>query len=236
VSWASGFITCLLTRPDVRRLFLLVLVLTGLAPAHAWADIVTLRDGRVVNVAGVRYDGAEVVLTLRTGGEMRAPRDFVLEVVPDEVPWPEPEPEPVLAPAPAPVEAAVPDSPEALRVLIDQMASAHGVDVRLAHAVIKVESNYRADAVSPKGAMGLMQLMPATARQYGLENPFDPAQNLNAGLRHLRGLLDRYGHGRESLALAAYNAGEGAVSRYQGIPPFKETQNYVQRILSLTRK
>ncbi len=236
MSWASGFITCLLTRPDVRRLFLLLVVLTGLAPAHAWADLVTLRGGRVLNVAAVRYDGGDVVLTLRTGGEMRAPRDFVLDVVPDEVPWPEPEPEPAPAPIAAPAPVVIPEGPEALRVLIEQMASEHGVDVRLAHAVIKVESNYRVDAVSPKGAMGLMQLMPATARQYGLENPFDPAQNLNAGLRHLRSLLDRYGRGRESLALAAYNAGEGAVSRYQGIPPYKETQNYVQRILSLTRK
>lgn len=236
MSWASGFITCLLTRPDVRRLFLLLVVLTGLAPTYAWADLVTLRGGRVVNVASVRYDAGDVVLTLRTGGEMRAPRDFVLDVVPDEVPWPEPEPEPAPTPTAEAAPAFVPEGPEALHVLIEQMASAHGVDVRLAHAVIKVESNYRADAVSPKGAMGLMQLMPATARQYGLENPFDPAQNLNAGLRHLRGLLDRYGRGRESLALAAYNAGEGAVSRYQGIPPYRETQNYVQRILSLTRK
>jgi len=97
-----------------------------------------------------------------------------------------------------------------------------------------VESNYEARAVSPKGAMGLMQLMPATARQYSLEDPFDPAQNLDAGLRHLRGLLDRYGKGKESLALAAYNAGEGAVTRYRGIPPYRETQNYVRRILSLT--
>jgi soluble lytic murein transglycosylase-like protein len=116
------------------------------------------------------------------------------------------------------------------------MAAAHGVAVKLAHAVVRVESNYRADAVSPKGAMGLMQLMPATARQYAVEDPFDPEQNLSAGLRHLRGLLDRYGRGKESLALAAYNAGEGAVSRYRGIPPYRETQNYVQRILSLTGK
>jgi soluble lytic murein transglycosylase-like protein len=88
--------------------------------------------------------------------------------------------------------------------------------------------------VSPKGAMGLMQLMPATARQYAVIDPFDPVQNLAAGLQHLRGLLDRFGKGRESLALAAYNAGEAAVSRYGGIPPFRETQNYVRRILSLT--
>lgn len=236
MSWASGFITCLLTRPDVRRLFLLLVVLMGLAPAHAQADLVTLRSGRVVNVASVRYEGGDVVLTLRTGGEMRAPRDFVLDVVPDEVPWPTPEPDPAPTSIPAAAPASVPEGPEALRVLIAQMASDHGVDVRLAHAVIKVESNYRTDAVSPKGAMGLMQLMPATARHYAVENPFDPAQNLQAGLRHLRGLLDRYGRGRESLALAAYNAGEGAVSQYQGIPPFKETQHYVQRILSLTGK
>jgi soluble lytic murein transglycosylase-like protein len=116
------------------------------------------------------------------------------------------------------------------------MADEYGVDARLAHALIRVESNYQADAVSPKGAMGLMQLMPATARQYSVANPFDPEQNLAGGLRHLRGLLDRYGRGRESLALAAYNAGEGAVSKYQGIPPYRETRNYVERIMTLVRQ
>jgi hypothetical protein len=203
------------------------------APSTAFADLVTFRGGRILNVASVAYDGPEIVLTLRTGGQMRAPRDFVVDVQPDEVPWPEPVPDPEPTPEPA---AAVTDTPDGLRLLIDRMAAAHGVDVKLAHALVKVESNYRADAVSPKGAMGLMQLMPATARQYAIEDPFDPVQNLTAGLRHLRGLLDRYGRGRESLALAAYNAGEGAVSRYKGIPPYRETQNYVQRILSLTGK
>jgi hypothetical protein len=207
------------------------LLLAVAAPASA--DLVTLRGGRVINVAGVEFDGAEVVLTLRSGGQMRAPRDFVIDVRPDEVPWPELEP----APAPPLLTANVePLSTDPLHLLIDRMAAQHGIDARLAHAVVQVESNYRADAVSPKGAMGLMQLMPSTARQYDVENPFDPAQNLTAGLRHLRGLLDRYGRGRESLALAAYNAGEGAVSRYKGIPPYRETQNYVQRILSLTGK
>jgi len=118
--------------------------------------------------------------------------------------------------------------------LIDRLAAHHGVNPKLAHALVQVESNYEPRAISPKGAMGLMQLMPATARQYAVEDPFDPVQNLGAGLQHLRGLLDRFGKGRESLALAAYNAGEGAVSRYGGIPPFRETQNYVRRILSLT--
>ena len=118
--------------------------------------------------------------------------------------------------------------------LIDRLAALHGVNPKLVHALVKVESNYEPRAVSAKGAMGLMQLMPATARQYAVVDPFDPAQNLAAGLQHLRGLLDRFGKGRESLALAAYNAGEGAVSRYGGIPPYRETQNYVRRILSLT--
>lgn len=209
------------------------LCLLLLTPALAHAELVTLRGGRVLNVAAVAYEGAEVVITLRTGGQMRAPREFVLDVRPDEVPWPAPVAEPQAAREPAP---EVPHSPEALRLLIDRMATAHGVDIKLAHALVQVESNYKAKAVSPKGAMGLMQLMPATARQYAIDDPFDPIQNLTAGLRHLRGLLDRYGRGKESLALAAYNAGEGAVSRYKGIPPYRETQNYVQRILSLTGK
>jgi soluble lytic murein transglycosylase-like protein len=238
VNWASVSTTSLSTLPDTSsraRAWVPVwgLCLILLTPAMALADLVTLRGGRVLNVAAVAYEGQEVVLTLRTGGQMRAPREFVMDVRPDEVPWPEPVPEPALAAAPE-VAPAVPDSPEGIRLLIDRMAAEHGVDVKLAHALVKVESNYKAKAVSPKGAMGLMQLMPATARQYDIDDPFDPIQNLTAGLRHLRGLLDRYGRGKESLALAAYNAGEGAVSRYKGIPPYRETQNYVQRILSLS--
>lgn len=236
MSWASASTTSLSIPPESSSragAWALVwgLCLILLTPTMALADLVTLRGGRVLNVAAVAYEGAEVVLTLRTGGQMRAPREFVMDVRADEVPWPEPEPEPAPA-AEAPV--TVSDSPEGLRLLIDKMAAEHGVDAKLAHALVKVESNYQANAVSPKGAMGLMQLMPATARQYAIDDPFDPVQNLTAGLRHLRGLLDRYGRGKESLALAAYNAGEGAVSRFKGIPPYRETQNYVQRILSLS--
>lgn len=238
MNWASAFITSLSTRPDARLRVVTWAPLWGLClilltPAAALADLVTLRGGRVLNVAAVGYEGNEVVLTLRTGGQMRAPKDFVIDVRPDEVPWPEPEPEPTPVPD---TPVVVSETPDGLRLLIDRMAAEHGVDARLAHALVQVESNYQPNAVSPKGAMGLMQLMPATARQYAIADPFDPVQNLTAGLRHLRGLLDRYGRGKESLALAAYNAGEGAVSRYKGIPPYRETQNYVQRILSLSKR
>lgn len=205
-------------------------------PVVARAELVTVRGGRVMKVERVAYEGDTVILTLRGGGEMRTPRDFVIDVQPDELPWPEPPAPPAPEPAEVSEVPAAPPSETELHLLINRMANEYGVDARLAHAVIRVESNYQADAVSPKGAMGLMQLMPATARQYAVENPFDPEQNLAGGLRHLRGLLDRYGRGRETLALAAYNAGEGAVSKYQGIPPYRETRNYVERIMTLVRQ
>ncbi len=110
------------------------------------------------------------------------------------------------------------------------MAQAHGVDPMLVQALIKVESNNRPTARSHKGAMGLMQLMPATARQYNLRNPYDPKANIAAGVKHLKSLIDRWG---VELALAAYNAGEGAVRKFNGIPPYRETRTYVKRILSL---
>jgi soluble lytic murein transglycosylase len=115
--------------------------------------------------------------------------------------------------------------------LIDTTAARHGVDARLVRAIVEVESSYRPEARSPRGAMGLMQLMPPTAREYRLRDPYDPESNLEAGVRHLRSLLDRF---EVSLALAAYNAGEGAVRRFGGIPPFPETRAYVRRVLSLT--
>ena len=115
---------------------------------------------------------------------------------------------------------------------IDQAASRHSVDPNLVRALVKVESNFNPNAISRKGAMGLMQLMPQTARQLNLKNPFDPQQNIDAGVRHLKQLLDNY-NGDVRLSLAAYNAGSGAVSRSRGIPRYSETQNYVRRITNL---
>ena len=115
---------------------------------------------------------------------------------------------------------------------IAQAAARHHVDPNLVRAVVKVESNFNPNAVSRKGAMGLMQLMPGTARELAVTDPFDPQQNVDAGVRHLRGLLDSY-DGDVSRSLAAYNAGATAVAKHNGIPPYAETQDYVRRITKL---
>jgi soluble lytic murein transglycosylase-like protein len=108
------------------------------------------------------------------------------------------------------------------------------VDANLVRSVVKVESNFNPNAVSRKGAMGLMQLMPSTARSLNVTNPFDPEQNVDAGVRHLKKLLENYG-GDVNLSLAAYNAGQGAVARSAGVPRYRETQDYVRRITDLYR-
>jgi soluble lytic murein transglycosylase-like protein len=123
-------------------------------------------------------------------------------------------------------------SQEEIDSSIVMAAARHNVDPNLVRAVVKVESNFNSNAVSRKGAMGLMQLMPSTARSLNVKNPFDPDQNVDAGVRHLKHLLENYG-GDVDLTLAAYNAGSGAVARSAGVPRYAETQNYVRRITNL---
>ena len=118
--------------------------------------------------------------------------------------------------------------------LIRQNAERHGVSADLVRAVIQAESGFNRYAVSPKGAMGLMQLMPATARDLGVRDPFHPAENIRGGVAYLAGLLSRFNQDVEH-ALAAYNAGAARVEQYKGVPPYRETRNYVKKITAATK-
>lgn len=134
------------------------------------------------------------------------------------------------APAPSGGTRAV--SSAAIDTAIAQAAARHGVDANLVRSVVRVESNFNPNAVSHKGAMGLMQLMPATAHSLNVTDPFDVQQNVDGGVRHLKHLLQNF-NGDVRLSLAAYNAGAGAVQRHAGVPPYRETRNYVKRITEM---
>lgn len=145
---------------------------------------------------------------------------------------------PVISPAPANTDVAPPTIAQKAHYdgIVEEVAKTYGLDSALLHAVISVESRYKSNAVSKKGAAGLMQLMPVLARHYGVADPFDPVQNLHGGAKHLRHLLKAYKND-VSLALAAYNSGETAVARHgRRIPPFRETTSYVPRVLGFYRK
>jgi soluble lytic murein transglycosylase-like protein len=189
--------------------------------APARAEIVFLSSGQVLSVKSHRQEGSALVLVLRNGGEMTCDASMISRIAPDEVPHPED--------FPAPAAAALPSVPYS--DIIDRVAAEQKVDPKIVRAVITVESAFKQRARSRKGAMGLMQLMPDTARRYGVDNPYDPASNIEAGIKHLKSLIDRFAS--LPLALAAYNAGEAAVERFRGIPPYAETRNYVSAILKL---
>lgn len=202
----------------------------ALASLFAWlalggvssAEMLFLTTGRTMTVRSHRLEGGRLVLTMVGGGEVTCDPALVDRIVPDEVPIRDPG---------VPVVSDAPDPAAPYAAMIERSAAREGVDPLLVRAVIQVESAYQPKARSRKGAAGLMQLMPDTARRYSVANPYDPDSNIAAGIKHLKLLLDRYV--QVPLALAAYNAGEAAVDRFGGIPPFPETQTYVRQILGL---
>jgi soluble lytic murein transglycosylase-like protein len=213
----------------------LVAALCCAAPARA--ELVYFANGRTMSVKAHRVEEETLVLALRGGGEAEFDRSLVARIEPDEVPYPSPaDPAAQHAASSSSVQNADAPAPlarSAYEPIIQRVSAAHGVDPTLVRAMIQVESAYQPGARSSKGAVGLMQVMPATARQYGIHNAWDPASNIEAGIAHLRSLLDRF---PLRVALAAYNAGEGAVRRFSGIPPYPETRSYVARVLKLVER
>jgi hypothetical protein len=203
----------------------------------ARAELVILGDGSFFKVKDFQLDGEHALLTLRGGGRMTLPIERVERVLDDEVLEPEPPaPQAALAAAAVPAlplrfdpKQAVPEGPWG--GLIWQAARRNALNPMLVAAVIRAESAGNPRAVSRVGARGLMQLMPATAERFGVRFHalFEPEQNLEAGSRYLSWLVDQFPDDLGKV-LAAYNAGENAVARYGGIPPYRETRNYVRRI------
>ena len=169
----------------------------------------------IVHVAPHATGGAPVASSLPTGSSSGSVKPFF--------------PDYLIGPVKEKVKASAQEV-TSYEDFIQSSADKYGVDPALVKAVIKAESGYRTNAQSHAGAQGLMQLMPSTAASLGCNDPFDPAQNIDAGTRYLKQQIDRFGSAEQ--ALAAYNAGPGAVAKYNGVPPFRETQNYVNRVLS----
>jgi len=184
-----------------------------LAPASK-ADYAVLRSGARLHVTSYQVVGDRVKLTV-VGGSVEIAATELIDVEPEDQ-----------FPAPPSADA---DFSVRYANFIHAAAQKHKVDEKLVAQVIAAESNFDAKAVSRKRALGLMQILPATAVRYSVTNVFDPAQNIEAGTHYLKDLLDRY-RGDTRLALAAYNAGPEMVDRYGGIPPFAETQRYVRAI------
>ncbi len=206
------------------------MLLIAIAPNTANAKLAVFVDGRVLKVADARLEGSEIVLDLRGGGSLRVPALRIDRVIADEV---EIDIEDGLDDPDCP--SGWTDDPVPLDIpfgaSVRDAARTADLHPRLVVAVVQTESAFDPRAVSRAGAAGLMQLMPSAAADHGVEDVFDPIDNLRGGAAHLRAMLDRFES--LSLALAAYNSGATTVERYKGIPPYEETRNYVRRILEI---
>lgn len=216
----------------VFRLLMSALVLGSVSQLNA--DMLMFANGRSMSVKDYRIDGEVITVTLRHGGQASFDSSLIARILPAEVPEADEAPRVIVATevvesAPSTPRNTKPLAARPFASLINTVALKHGVDPALVHAVVQAESNYRPRATSPVGARGLMQVMPATAADFGIRNLFDPQNNLEAGVQYLKFLLTRFDL---TNAIAAYNAGPGAVRKHKGIPPFKETQDYVRKVLS----
>jgi hypothetical protein len=228
---------------------LLMLLVAFAAALPASGTLVVFEDGRHVRVASYEFvtggedgDGDRVSMKLFGGGSMTVSLDVVDRIVDDEYERPIlVKPDDSLAAGPAVgagrslrafSESLSLSSPSPYSSQILAAAKEHRVDPALIAAVIRAESNGVSTAVSRKGARGLMQLMPATARRLGVQRPFDPKENIRGGTAYLAELAARYGDTRADLVLAAYNAGERAVEEHKGVPPYRETREYVRKVLA----
>ncbi|HEY0160558.1 MAG TPA: lytic transglycosylase domain-containing protein [Thermoanaerobaculia bacterium] len=215
-----------------------------LSAGSASASIALFADGRTMKIETYAVEQDTIHLHMNGGGKMSLPLARIERIVDDEI---------VTAEVVAEVKKIVEDGgvfPQrswhytdhsrplfnsGYNEIIIEAAQKFDVDAALVSAVIKAESDYNPKIVSHKGARGLMQLMPATAKRFGVTNSFDPRENIHGGTRYLRWLLNKF-QGNADLAVAAYNAGEGNVMKYDGVPPFRETVNYINRIAKHIRK
>ena len=208
------------------RLVATALALTFLAAPATAEEWVEFRDGRVMRVSSVTIQANQATVEMQGGGAFSIPASTIVRREPIGTRKPSEKPGRPQDGKPAPWKEMAGRYAD----LIEKTANKYNLDPVLLASVAHVESRFNPDAVSPKNAQGMLQLIPATAARFGVENAFDVEQNVEGGARYLRWLLDRY-DGETTLALAAYPAGEGAVDRYNGVPPYYETVSYVTQVL-----